>query len=150
MASTAKQGIRPKREEIHVSQFQLDVHDMTATSGTNVTFNLPPGGYNILASVWATALDAVATVKIYPYVDDQQTLLDGPNDLLRVGSTTSTSVLTIEANTSTAKGYQFAVIQSGDQYGLAAPNLSLFGAKMVIATTATTGLINFASVAVEI
>lgn len=150
MASLSKQGVRMKREEIHVSEFQIDVHDITATSGTNINFNLPPGGYNILASIWATALDQPATVKIYPFVDHAQTLTSGENAFLFSGSTTAVTLITVEANTTTAKGYQFAVLQSGDQYGLAAPNLSLHGAKMTISTTATTGIINIASLSVEI
>lgn len=149
MASTTKTGIRMKREEIHVSEFQIDVHNITPTGG-DVDFNLPPGGYNIIASVYATALDQDAVIKIYPYVDRAQTLTSGENAFLISGSTTAVTIITVESNTATAKGYQFAVLQSGDQYGLAAPNLALYGAKMTITTTATTGLINFASLAVEI
>jgi hypothetical protein len=150
MSSTAKQGVRMKREEVHTSNFQIDVHDITATSGTNITFNLPPGGYNILISVWATALDQPVIAKLYPFIDHEQTLTNGANKFLSTGETTAVTLITVEANTATAKGYQYAVIQSGDQYGLAAPVLSHHGAQLVISTTATTGLINFASVSVEI
>lgn len=149
MASSTKPGIRRKHEEVHVSEFQIDVHNITPTGGS-VDFNLPPGGYNILASAYGTALDKPVVLKIYPYVDKAQTITDGANEFLMIGSTTAVTIITIEANTTTQKGYQFAVLQSGDQYGLAAPNMSLYGAKMTVVTTATTGLINFGSVAVEI
>ncbi len=149
MASPSKTGIRMKREEIHLSESTVDVHNITP-SGGSVDFNLPPGGYNILVGIHATALDKPAVIKIFPYADKEQTLVAGENAFLESGSTTAVTLITVEANTATAKGYVYSVLQSGDQYGLAAPNLTLYGAKMTIVTTATTGLINFASVAVEI
>ena len=148
MAYPYSHGVRPKRQEIHSARGQVDVHDITPTGGS-VDFNLPRGAYSIQISLWGVDNDQAATFTIAPYVDDAQTIVAGDNNFLEIGEITVTASITVAAATATAVGYQAMVVQAGDQYAASAPNMSLAGARMTIATTATTGILHYSYVAVE-
>ena len=150
MANKYPLRTRMKTEEIHTRQLQIDVHSVTATGGAAVPVQLPQGAYVAEIHAWATALDQPVTIKVEPYVDPGQTLTSGSYKFLEIGSGTATTNITMEANTATAKGYVRVMVPSGDQYGAAAPLLSLFGSRYVLTTSATTGIINLAVVSVEI
>ena len=149
MANQYPLRVRSKREEIHTFQVELDIHNVTPT-GVAVPTQLPSGAYSMQLNIWATDLDKPVVIKVQPYVDDLQTLVDGSFKFLEIGATTATTNITVEANTSTAKGYVRIVIPAGDQYGAAAPALTLFGAQYTVVTTATTGILKIAVLAVEI
>ena len=149
MASKYPLKVRRVVREVHGDQITIDVHNITPT-GTTVPTQLPAGVYAAQISVWATALDQPAVIKIQPYADDAQTLVDGSYKFLAIGAATATTNITIEANTATAKGYVRVLIPSGDQYGAAAPVMTVFGSQYTVTTTATTGIIKIALTAVEL
>ena len=134
--------------EIHTADGSVTISDITPTGGS-VDFNLPPGAYSIQVSVWGASNDKPATLTIAPYVDPAQTLLAGNNKFLAIGSTTAAVTITVPTATATAVGAQYLIIQAGDQYGAAAPVMSLAGSKMTIATTATSGVLHYSYIAME-
>ena len=148
MASKYPLRTRHKFEEVFGGQQVIDLHNITPT-GVSTGSQLPGGAYSAAISVHGVALDRPVVLTIKPYADEAQTLVDGAYKFLEIGGTTATTNITIEANTATAKGYVRILVPAGDQYGAAAPIVSIFGSQYTLSTTATTGILTIATLAVE-
>ncbi len=138
--------IRPVLREVHGQ----DIGPVTCTATTvAATVNLPAGAYVIGFTVMASGTSDPIVVKAAPWVDEAQTTLNGYYKFLETGATTATTNITLAA-TGTTRGWSGVLVATGDQYGAAAPIVTVHGSQLTVACTGTTGTWQIASSAVEL
>jgi len=115
-------------EEITVS--------FTAAGTVTSTLDLPASAWAIGLGVLVSTSDGTVTIKAAPWADHDQTVADGNFKFLKTGATTATTNITLAA-TSTSLGYTGMVVPAGDQYGAAAPIISVHGSQLTIMAAGT-------------
>ena len=137
----------------HKFQEIIVIEASGSCSAGTVTFNsaLPNSAFAVGAAAYAVGNDQPVVITSYQYADRDQTITgDSSYKFLKTGESTATTNLTIPTATATQVGITGALIPAGDQYGLAAPVLPVYGAKITVDTTATTGTWYLAYSAVEL
>ena len=120
-------------------------------SGTSVfPISLPPSGYAIGMTVEIAAMDQDVLLTAAPYVDHYQTYTNGAFKFLQTGGTTAAVTVTFAATATGKVGWCGVLVPAGDQYGAAAPVVTVHGTQVTLGSTATTGTFKIAYTAVEI
>lgn len=119
-------------------------------SGTvSQALTLPASAFAIGLAVHNVANAGTVTITAAPYADHDQTVTDGSYKFLKTGAATATTNISIAA-TSTEAGWTGMVVPAGDQYGAAAPIITVHGSQLSITTASVTGALTIAYSAVEL
>lgn len=108
----------------------------TAAGTVQSTLDLPASGWAIGLAVLVSTSDGTVTIKAMPWADHEQTVSDGNFKFLKTGASTATTNITLAA-TSTSIGYTGVVVPAGDQYGAAAPIITVHGSKLEVTAAGT-------------
>lgn len=109
-----------------------------------------PAAYAIGMSMVVSANDTTVTVNLVPYADDAQTKVAGEYQFLLTGAATAASTLTFAATATGTAAWHGVIVPTGDQYGAAAPIMSLHGSRLTMGTTGSTGSFTLTYLAVEL